>query len=152
MSTTSTLKLPGTPPRWVNSSLALALKVPGLRSIIGRGFAVITVTGARSGHRYSTPIQYVRDGEQFVVTSQRHRLWWRNILDRPEVELVVKGRTLALPARVATGDESLARLTRLLADRPKLARFHGVEIGDDGSPDPAGCRELAAAVVVIVVG
>jgi len=152
MSTTSALRLPGTPPRWVNRSLEFALKVPGVRSLVGRSFALITVTGARSGHRYSTPVQYVRDGERYVVTSQRHRLWWRNIDDHPEVELVVRGRRLTLPARVAAGDESFARLTELLTERPKVAKFYGVGIGDDGTPDPDGCHALDEAVVVIVIG
>lgn len=98
--------MPGTPPRWVNAVVRAGLRVPGLRRILGRGFAVITVTGARTGNRYSTPVQYQRVDGQFIVLSQRIRAWWRNISSQPEVDLLVRGVVVRCHGIIAEGDHA----------------------------------------------
>ena len=148
MDTMTEIKMPGTPPSWVNSMMSWALRTPGLRSLVGRNFALITVTGAHTGNRYTTPVQYVRDGDRFLVTSQRHRRWWRNIREHPEVELLVRGRTLVRPAHIAEHPESVDRLARLFALDRRLAKFYGIR----GEPDQEPCTALAEHIVVIVIG
>lgn len=148
---TTGLKLPGTPKPWMNRAVMAMLRVPGLRSLLGRGFLVITVTGARTGRRYTTPVQYVRDGDRLLVLSQRHRTWWRNLRDRPDVEVELSGARRPAVAQLAEGDEGLAVLATCLRLQPRVARFYGVGLGDDGEPDPDGVARLAEAVVVIVI-
>ena len=145
------LKLPGTPKPWMNRAVMTMLGVPGLRSMLGRGFLIITVTGARTGHRYTTPVQYVRDGDHLVVLSQRHRTWWRNLRSRPDVEVQVSGARQPAVAHLADGDEGLAALSTCLRLQPRVARFYGVDLDDHGEPDPDGVARLAEAVVVIII-
>jgi deazaflavin-dependent oxidoreductase (nitroreductase family) len=151
METTTSIKMPGTPKPWMNRVMTTMLRTPGLRRLLGRTFAIITVTGATTGRRYDTPVQALRDRGRFVVLSQRHRIWWRNLRTRPEVELVVQGRTLTGRAVIADGEEAREVIARCLAQNPRIAKFYDIAIADDGTADPAGVAALAAAAVAIVI-
>ncbi len=65
---TTTIKLPGTPKPWMNSAMMTLLRTPGLRSAMGKMFLILTVTGAKTGNRYTMPVQYVRDGDRLELT------------------------------------------------------------------------------------
>jgi deazaflavin-dependent oxidoreductase (nitroreductase family) len=147
---TSTIKMPGTPPRWVNGIVSVALRIPGLRQVAGRAFALITVTGAVSGHSYTTPVQYIRNGDVYVVLSQRKRRWWRNIETNRAVRLLVRGDDIAAHASIASGDASRSLLVDCLTQQPRIAKFYGIPIRQ-GVPDDPGIAELAAHVVTIVI-
>jgi deazaflavin-dependent oxidoreductase (nitroreductase family) len=146
------VRLPGTPPRWVNRALTLALKTPGVRSVVGKDLAIITVTGARTGRRYSTPIQYVYEGGHYLVLSQQHRKWWRNIATNPDVELLVRGAPRTLRARVVEQPESVDLIRRMLMFDHRIARFYHVPVGPDGEPPREPCEQLAEHMVVLVIG
>lgn len=149
--TTSEARKPGTPPKFVNAMLAGALRTPGLRNLLGKEFAVITVTGAKSGRRYSTPVQYQRLGDDYAVSSQRERIWWRNIRSRPEVELLVRGRTISGHAVVADDEAARRAMGTWLEQKPKIAKFYGVGVGEDGAIDPGGVDRLLEGSVVILI-
>lgn len=148
----TTVRLPGTPPRWVNRAITIALKTPGLRSVVGRDLAIVTVTGARTGRRYSTPIQYVYEGGHYLVLSQRHRQWWRNIATNPAVDLFVRGTRHTLPARIVERPESVGLIRRMLTFDHRIARFYHVPVGPDGEPPREPCEELAQHMIVLVLG
>jgi deazaflavin-dependent oxidoreductase (nitroreductase family) len=153
MDTTSstTIRMPGTPKPWMNRTMKVLLRTPGVRRLLGRMFAIITVTGARTGRRYETPVQLMCDDGRHVVLSQRHRVWWRNIRTHPEVELLVRGGTVAGRAHVAEGDEARELIARLLQANPRVARFYGIEIDHSGNADPDGVDALDRAAVAIVI-
>lgn len=150
MSATLEPKLPGTPPAWANAIMRSLLRVPGIRSALGRSFAVITVTGATTGRHYSTPVQYVRDGDTLLVLSQRHRRWWRNIRRNPEIGMLVRGRSTRTLARIAEPPESIDLIERLIELQPRVGRFYGIPTDGAGRPDHEGVVALADRVVVIV--
>lgn len=145
------IKLPGTPKPWMNSAVMALLRTPGLRKALGKLFLILTVTGAKSGNRYTTPVQYVRDGDRLLVLSQRTRRWWRNLRERPDVEVVLCGETRLATAHLAEGDEERDAIATTLRLNPRTAKFYGVAIGDDGEPDTAGVDQLQAAFVAIVI-
>lgn len=149
--TMSDIELPGTPKPWMNTAVRWMLHVPGVRNLLGRMFAVITVTGAMTGRRYTTPIQYVRDGERYVFLSQRHRRWWTNLRRRPDVQLLVAGRTIHGTARVDEGDDAHEPIANVLRANPRIAKFYGVELVADGTPDLTGVAALAEKVVAITI-
>jgi hypothetical protein len=76
-----------------NFFTSLLLRSP-LHPILSRDFAVITVTGRRSRKRYTTPVNYSRQGDTITVFSQRQRTWWRNLIGGGEVSILVQGQTL----------------------------------------------------------
>src|SRR5689334_11613903 len=54
---------------------------------------VITTTGRKSGKQFSTPVGYIRDGEDFVSLNPGGTSnWYRNVLATPDVTLNVKGQ------------------------------------------------------------
>ena len=151
MTTTSTLKMPGTPKPWMNTAMQAMLGLPGLRRLLSRMFAVITVTGAKSGRNYSTPVQYLRVDDDYVVLSQRHRVWWRNIRTRPEVELKIAADTVRGSARIPDGPEAHQVLSVCLAANPRVAKFYGLEPDDGAVIGPADIERLSERVVPILI-
>lgn len=126
-STTTEVRMPGTPAPVMNAAMSAMLRIPGLRSVLGRGFAIITVTGARTAKRYSTPVQYLEIDGRYVVLSQTHRIWWRNLRTRPEVELLVCGTAIRGTATVLEGVDGRELLTTCLEKAPRVAGFYGIE-------------------------
>lgn len=148
---TDAIKLPGTPKPWMNSAVMLMLRIPGLRSVLGRMMIILTVTGAKTGNRYTTPVQYVRDGNRLLVLTQRKRLWWRNITTEPEVEMVLKGRTIRTAAHLAEGEEARTAIAACLRLDPRVAKFYGIDLDQNGEPNDDDVAKLDAAFTVIVI-
>ena len=70
--------------------------------------------GRRSGKRYTTPVAYARDGEDYVVAASNGGIdlepqWWQNLQAEPRTTVEVRGRAIEVVAHLA--DE---------ADRPRL--------------------------------
>jgi deazaflavin-dependent oxidoreductase (nitroreductase family) len=143
--------MPGTPPRLVNAAMRFALRIPGVRRVLGRTFATITVTGARTGRRYTTPIQFFRAGDDLLVLSQRTRRWWRNLTAQPAVELLIAGKVVHGDARLADRDEARELVARCLQENPKVARFYQIAFDATGRPEPEALGALLDRVVAIVV-
>ena len=145
MTTTSDIKMPGTPKPWMNKAM------PVLGRLMGGMFAVITVTGAKTGRSYTTPVQYMRLDGDYVILSQRHRVWWRNIRTQPAVELSIGGSTIRGRARIAEGDDARQVLSSCLADNPRVAKFYGIETDDQGPIAADDIERLTERVVAIVI-
>ncbi|GAB0107190.1 nitroreductase/quinone reductase family protein [Nocardia sp. JMUB6875] len=66
----------------INSGVVALTKAPVIGPFLGRGFVVITYTGRRSGKTFSTPVNYVRRGDEIVigVALPDRKSWWRNFL------------------------------------------------------------------------
>lgn len=145
------IQTPRPPPDWVNRLIGLALRTPLLRRVVGRTFALLVVTGAKTGRRYKVAIQYLtRDGE-FVVGSLRSRRWWRNVRTRPEVEILVAGTWVEGRARIPSGDEARSLVRDLLATEPKVARFYGLQPDESGTVPSKDVDRLVEQVVYILV-
>lgn len=65
-----------------------------LHGLISKNTMLITFTGRKSGKIYTTPVNYVRDGDDFTVFSQCNRIWWRNLRGGAPVTVRVKGQNL----------------------------------------------------------
>jgi deazaflavin-dependent oxidoreductase (nitroreductase family) len=66
---------------------------------------LITVTGRRTGRHYTTPVSYLRDGDELTVFSRRGRSWWRNVEGGAPVELRLRGERRQGLAEVASANE-----------------------------------------------
>jgi len=85
--------------RFGNAATKLLLRSPLHRFLSGR-FMVISVTGAKSGRRYSTPVNYVQNDGVLIVMSRTYRTWWRNVRGGAPVRVRLRGRERAGAARV----------------------------------------------------
>jgi deazaflavin-dependent oxidoreductase (nitroreductase family) len=71
---------------------------------------LLTTTGARTGHRHTTPMMFHRDGERLLVIASnmgapRHPDWYLNLVANPRVTVEVGEETYEAQARVITGEE-----------------------------------------------
>lgn len=76
---------------WYNPLLILMLRSP-LHPLLSGNTLALTYTGRKSGRTYTTPVNYVRDGDRLWATSYRTRTWWRNLRNGVPVSLRLQGR------------------------------------------------------------
>lgn len=91
--------------RTANPVVRAVLSSP-LHALLSRRLAVMTVTGLRTGRRYTFPVGYRRDGDRVLVGvgwPERKR-WWRNLRDGGRVDMRIRGQRYEGHAR-ARGDE-----------------------------------------------
>jgi deazaflavin-dependent oxidoreductase (nitroreductase family) len=79
---------------------------------------LLTTTGRRSGQSRTVPILYLPYGEEFVVAGSNfgqahHPAWSANLMANPEASVNVRGRTIAVRAHLAEGDERVRLMTEL---------------------------------------
>jgi deazaflavin-dependent oxidoreductase (nitroreductase family) len=91
--------------RTANPVVRALLSSP-LHPLLSRGLAMITVTGRRSGHRYTFPVGYRPDGDGVTVNGgwPQRKDWWRNLRQEARVEMRIRGRHRVGEAH-AHGDE-----------------------------------------------
>ncbi len=96
----------------------------------GRPMVLLTTTGRKSGKPRTTPLQYMKDGEDLIVVASnggntRHPGWWHNIQAEPRATAQV-GKT-AMPVRAETANtDERARLWPLL-----VATYSGYQDYED---------------------
>ncbi len=90
---------------------------------------VIEFTGIRSGRKFVTPVNYVRDGDRLLLTTGDR--WWRNLAGGAPVRVWVRGRQQpALAEAVQDDEEALALHERMIELRPIFGRLMGITRGD----------------------
>lgn len=71
---------------------------------------LLTVTGRKSGRPRTTPLLYIRDGEDFMVFGsnwgdEHHPAWTANLLADPDAVVTLKGRRIPVKATLLDGAE-----------------------------------------------
>jgi deazaflavin-dependent oxidoreductase (nitroreductase family) len=91
--------------RTANPVVKAVLSSP-LHPLLSRGLALITVTGRRSGRRYTFPVGYRQDRDRMTVNVgwPERKEWWRNLRQGGRVEMRIGGR-LRVGQAHAHGDE-----------------------------------------------
>lgn len=85
---------------------------------------LLTTTGARSGRKHVTPLNFSRDGERVVAIASKggsatHPDWYRNIVANPEVQIEDGVETYRAHATTATEPER----TRLYDEQAREMSF-----------------------------
>jgi deazaflavin-dependent oxidoreductase (nitroreductase family) len=100
------------PPRYLAAMdrlnpLVVAILRSPLHGLLSPGLMAITITGRRTGRRYTIPVGYHRlhDAIVVLVSNAQNRSWWRNFREAGEVELRVRGRALRGTALVLRPDD-----------------------------------------------
>jgi deazaflavin-dependent oxidoreductase (nitroreductase family) len=114
----------------LNPLIAAVLRSP-LHGLLSWGLMLLTVTGRRSGRRYSIPVGYQRDGDTLtvLVSEAPSKQWWRNYSEPGSVELRLRGRAHSGKARVVRpGTPEFRRhAARTLERIPQMGRVFGIE-------------------------
>ncbi len=132
-----------------NPILSALLRSP-LHGMLGSGTMLVSVTGRRSGRVYTTPVNFLRDGETLTIISLRERTWWRNLRGGAEVGVHLRGQARRGRATMSEADADVAvALREVLTVRPAHARYLGVRMGPDGTSNPDDLARAARSRVVI---
>jgi F420H(2)-dependent quinone reductase len=80
-------------------------RVPGAPPML-----LLDHVGAKSGTKRTSPLLYVRDGEDLVVVASkggfpRHPAWYHNLIANPDTSVQVRGERIPVHARVAKPEE-----------------------------------------------
>lgn len=90
----------------MNTMVKWMLESP-LHFFASKNLLLITVTGRRTGKQYTTPVRYYRDDRgNVVIFARRASVWWKNLQDRPNVTLRLKGRNVAGTVKQVVSDQT----------------------------------------------
>jgi deazaflavin-dependent oxidoreductase (nitroreductase family) len=84
--------------------------------------------GVKTGRAYTTPLVYTRDGDDYVVIASKgghpaHPHWYLNLVAEPSATIEVGAETIAVVARVTTGDERARLYAAQAALMPNFAEY-----------------------------
>ena len=105
--------------RTANPVVRAVLSSP-LHPLLSRNLALITVTGRRSGRRYTFPVGYRQDGDRVLINvgwpERKH--WWRNLKDAGQVDMRIRG-TRRTGRALARGGEATGVTVEVQLDRSR---------------------------------
>ena len=136
----------------VKTMMTVMLRTPLFEHMIGRGVALITVTGRKTGTKYTIPVSYHREDSTVLVVTKRLRTWWRNLEANPDVELRLAGRQHRGRARiVGEQSEALPLLATFAEHRRFDARAFGVTFTSEGRVDQHRARLVLPQLVILKI-
>ncbi len=104
---------------------------------------LITVTGRKTGRKYSTPVGYYRSDEYLWVLSSRERTWWRNVRDGAQISLRLHGKEATGFAEAILDEERVTQqVMEYVRQIPMSAKGLGVRV-ENGEPNPEDAARLA---------
>jgi deazaflavin-dependent oxidoreductase (nitroreductase family) len=113
----------------LNPVVAWILRSP-LHPLLSWGLMLVTVTGRRSGRRYTIPVGYQQDGTAITVLVSKapRKQWWRNYREPAPVDLWLRGEARTGRARVVPADSEEFRraIDATMRRIPGLGRQFGV--------------------------
>ena len=131
----------------INPLVTAVLRSP-FHWLLSFGLMLVTITGRRTGRRYTIPVGYQRHGDilTILVSEAPKKQWWRNFRDPAPVEVRVKGKSLSGIAELVapTGPESLRRL-------PWMGKVFGVEYTKGAALDDEQVATLAGNIAMVQI-
>lgn len=93
----------------------------------GQPVLLLETVGRRTGRRRTTPVQYLADGDTFVVVASnagaaRPPAWYLNLRENPHARVRVGARTVDVRAQQAVGPDRAELWQRLTAANRYLER------------------------------
>jgi hypothetical protein len=124
-----------------NDFVKFFLRTP-LRIFLGDTM-LITVTGCRTGKKYSTPVGFYRENGYLWVLSSRDRTWWRNVRHGANVTLLLRGKALEAFAEAELDERAVeSRLVDYIRHIPVAAKSMGIRV-ENKVPNEEDIRRAA---------
>ena len=97
-------------------------------SLLGRGMLLLTTKGRKSGRPYTTPLQYLEDGDRIIIVGSnagnaRHADWWLNLRQHPEAAVQGGGSVRRMRAEEVLGEERERLWEKLVEWYPSYAQY-----------------------------
>ncbi len=131
--------------------IVIALLRSPLHSLVDEQTMVITVTGRKSGKRYTLPVSYIRDGETLLVISQKDRTWWKNLRNGAQITVFLQGHALQARGETLTDTDMAANILLLILRQvPVYQRLLHLPLDATGQPEhPEALTRLAQDHVIV---
>ena len=124
-----------------NGFIAFMLRTP-LYVFLGDTM-LITVTGRKTGKKYTTPVGFYREGDTLWVLTSHDRTWWRNIKDGADVKMRIRGKDANGFAKAVLKEEKVAaQVVNYVRHIPMSTKGLGIRI-ENGEPNPEDAARLA---------
>jgi deazaflavin-dependent oxidoreductase (nitroreductase family) len=121
-----------------------------LHGLLGERFAVITVTGRKSGRAISTPINVSRDDNCYTVVSTRDRTWWRNLRGDASARLRNAGKTFTVRGEIIEEPGAVREeLHRYFQRYPGDAKYFNVHLTPEGKADLTDLEHAAKEKLIV---
>ncbi len=134
---------------WYNALMSAVLRSP-LNGMLGDTM-LLTVTGRKSGRRYSMPVGFYREGNVLWIMSSRERTWWRNLRGGACVTMYLHGRQAEGFAEAMVEEGAVARqLAEYVCHVPMAARSLGLRV-EQGIANAEDARRLAKEKVFVKI-
>jgi hypothetical protein len=132
-----------------NQFMIAFIKSP-LGGLFGKGLAVITLKGRKTGRDLSVPINLIEDKDFYTIISLRERTWWRNLRGGAPAQILIKRKNLTLQGSVSESpDEVKQGLTQFFTNHANMAKYFKVNFNPDGSLNESDLEKAATERVVI---
>lgn len=117
-----------------NDFMAWVLRSP-FHGMLSDGMMLITITGRKTGKKYTTPVGYYREGGDLWVVTSRDRTWWKNLRGGAEVGLLLKRQPVTAFAEPELDEKAVeARMWEYLRHVPQAAKPMGIRM-ENGKPN-----------------
>jgi deazaflavin-dependent oxidoreductase (nitroreductase family) len=117
-----------------NGFMSWVLRSPFHR-ILSNGMMLITVTGRKTGKKYTTPVGYYRENGNLWVLTSRDRTWWKNIQGGAQVGLLLKRKPVNAFAVPELDEKAVQlRMVEYLEHIPQAAKSMGIRV-EQGKPN-----------------
>ena len=138
---------------WFDPIIKTLLRSP-LHGFVSKNMMLMTYTGRKSGRQYEVPMNYFsiheNGNEVLATTSKPERVWWRNLRNGAEVNVLVRGKTYpAYAVAYQTEEEVGEHLYTMFLQNPGVTKYFDVKVDDSGAPDRGDIARLSKDTVFI---
>lgn len=121
-----------------------------LHGVMSGSTMLVTYAGRRSGKEYTTPVSYVRDGNDLLAVGSHEHSWWRNLRGGARITVRVRGLDIKGVGEAFEDQAAEEGLIAVLRAVPAYRRYWAVELDAEGQPkDPGALRRVAAANALV---
>ena len=111
-----------------NTFISWVLRSP-FHGLLSNGTMLITVTGRKTGKKYTTPVGYYQQDVYLWILTSRDRQWWRNVKNGAEVSLLLKRKPVQGFAEVELEARAVeARMFEYIKHVPMAAKPLGIRM------------------------
>ncbi len=125
-----TIEIPENRAGWIKDHMTRYIETGGEDGHEWRGVQtlLLTTTGKKSGKKTTTPLIYGTDGDRYLIVASKggaakHPMWYTNLDANPDVEILVKDKTIAGKARTAGPEEKPALWKKMAALFPNYDEY-----------------------------
>jgi len=111
-----------------NDFMSWVLRSP-FHGMLSNGMMLITVTGRKTGKKYTMPVGYYEESGYLWVITSRDRTWWKNLREGANVDLLLKRKPVKAYAEPDLDEESVKeRMYEYLRHVPQAAKPMNIRV------------------------